>query len=312
MFSKSDFNKLDLKRVGIYLLIVYSFAILTVIILALTGGLQNSPWALYLMPTSYMASPAIANILTRLITKEKWQQTWLRPNFKHGWKFWLLTWFVPGLLIMAGAALYFVFFPQSFDINMPYLQQLYQQSGETPSMPLWATALLQTVSGLFLAPFINGIFTFGEEFGWRGYLLQKLMPLGYRKALVILGIIWGTWHWPVIILGHNYGLDYPGAPYVGMLLFVWVCFCLGTFLSWAVLKAKSVWPAVIGHAAFNGMGAFAVLFLSGDLKPLLGPTAQGFIGIMGVAVLAMVLFIHPGEIPEYLAKTQEKTLDIPG
>jgi membrane protease YdiL (CAAX protease family) len=35
-----------------------------------------------------------------------------------------------------------------------------------------------------------GLFGFGEEFGWRGYLLPKLMPLGRWKAYVLVGIIW--------------------------------------------------------------------------------------------------------------------------
>jgi uncharacterized protein len=40
-----------------------------------------------------------------------------------------------------------------------------------------------------LAPIINSIATFGEEFGWRANLLEKFMPLGGRKALLIMGVI---------------------------------------------------------------------------------------------------------------------------
>ncbi|WP_048106776.1 CPBP family intramembrane glutamic endopeptidase [Methanosarcina barkeri] len=35
---------------------------------------------------------------------------------------------------------------------------------------------------------------FGEEFGWRGYSLPKLLPLERKKALIISSIIWGLWH----------------------------------------------------------------------------------------------------------------------
>ena len=49
-----------------------------------------------------------------------------------------------------------------------------------------------------------GFLTFGEEYGWRGYLLPKLLPLGEVKAAVIVGLIWGPWHAPILIAGLNY------------------------------------------------------------------------------------------------------------
>lgn len=34
----------------------------------------------------------------------------------------------------------------------------------------------------------------GEEMGWRGWLLPKLMPLGAVPAIVVAGMAWGVWH----------------------------------------------------------------------------------------------------------------------
>ena len=92
---------------------------------------------------------------------------------------------------------------------------------------------------MFLGVLINTPFTFGEEFGWRAYLLQKLLPQGTRRAIFITGVIAGIWHWPVIALGHNYGIGYPGFPVPGMLVMVWFSIGLSFFLSWAVLRAHS-------------------------------------------------------------------------
>ncbi len=50
---------------------------------------------------------------------------------------------------------------------------------------------LQTVQAMLISPLINGLFTFGDEFGWRAYLLPKLMPLGGRRAVLLSGVIWG-------------------------------------------------------------------------------------------------------------------------
>jgi membrane protease YdiL (CAAX protease family) len=40
---------------------------------------------------------------------------------------------------------------------------------------------------------------FGEEIGWRGYLLPHLMGLGFRRALLLSGLLHGLWHLPILI-----------------------------------------------------------------------------------------------------------------
>jgi hypothetical protein len=65
------------------------------------------------------------------------------------------------------------------------------------------TALILPVLGLTLI--FEWIVSFGEEYGWRGYLLPRLMPLGEIKATLILGVIWALWHLPVLLTGVLYG-----------------------------------------------------------------------------------------------------------
>ena len=47
----------------------------------------------------------------------------------------------------------------------------------------------------------SAIAGFGEEFGWRGYLLPRLLSdrNRAREVLSVIGIIWGVWHFPVVL-----------------------------------------------------------------------------------------------------------------
>jgi hypothetical protein len=93
-------------------------------------------------------------------------------------------------------------------------------------------------------------------------------------------------------MGHNYGLDYPGAPWSGILMFVWATFIYGTFFGWATIRARSIWPAVIGHAVLNGTASAVVFFTAGDPNPLLGPLAAGVIGSAGFAIATALIFLR--------------------
>jgi membrane protease YdiL (CAAX protease family) len=298
-------SKVDTRRILIFLGFAFGIAWLTGLVIHLTGGLIGSPLlgpgislALILMATTYMWAPALANIITRLITREGWKDTGLRPHFKKGWPYWLAAWFMPALMTLAGAALFFWLYPQYFDANLTYMQNLMAASPGISSMSPWTLALLQIVQGVLIAPLVNSIATFGEEFGWRAYLLPKLMPLGGRKAVLLIGLIWGVWHWPVILMGYEYGFSYPGFPWAGPLLFLWVTFGLGIFLAWLTLRSKSVWPAVIGHAAINGIAGAAFLATGGTPNPLLGPAPQGILGSLGFALVALAIFFSRKALKE--------------
>src|SRR5262249_10879248 len=68
----------------------------------------------------------------------------------------------------------------------------------------------------------------GTRWGWRGYLLPQLLPLGQWRALLISGVIWGFWHAPISLLGGTYPLH----PVLGILMYVLVGMIFGTILGW--------------------------------------------------------------------------------
>ena len=295
------------KRITIYLAFAFGISWATGLAIYLTGGLQNSPTfeiagvqiglAYILLATLYMFGPAIANILTRLITREGNNNLFLRPHFdKRRWLFYLAAWFLPGILTLIGMILFFMLFPGYFDQELSLLKSQLQATPSASLMNPWLIVIVQTFQAILLSPLLNAIPTFGEEFGWRGYLQPKLMPLGGRKAILLTGLIWGVWHWPVILMGYNYGTDYFGAPVLGPLAMVWFTLVLSALFGWVTIKANNLWPAVIAHSAINGIAALSLLFVQGNPSSLLGPTPVGLIGGLGFTVLAMVIFLLPSAL----------------
>lgn len=293
-----NINKVDWKRISIYIAFAFGIAWLAALAIQLTGGLKESPYSLVILAVGYMGAPAAANILTRLVTREGWQDLYLRPKFKQGWIYWLICWIAPALFTFLGMVVFFAILPQYFDPSLTTLQTMMEESaassGQTlPAMDPWVIVISQTITALLIAPIINALPILGEEFGWRAYLQPKLMPLGGRQAMLWMGLVWGLWHAPIIAMGHNYGLDYPGAPWLGILAMIWTMFILGTFLGWAALRAGSVWPAVIGHGAFNGIAGIYVFLTRGEPNLILGPSVVGIIGSLGFAIVALIIFLRP-------------------
>lgn len=130
---------------------------------------------------------------------------------------------------------------------------------------------------------INAPFAFGEEIGWRGWLLPALRPLGTWPALLISGAFWGFWHTPLILLGYNFGLT----DVTGVLLMIFACMLLGVLLGWTRLRTGSVWPAVFGHGALNASAGLGALLVAAD-SPIPVAWIAGPLGLINCAVFTLV------------------------
>lgn len=96
---------------------------------------------------------------------------------------------------------------------------------------------------------VGSVFSLGEEFGWRGYLQEKLLrKYGLNWGFIILGAIWGYWHLPIILMGYNF----PSQPVLGALLLMPLgTIFLGMFLGWIYLRSRSIWMPVLAHTSIN-------------------------------------------------------------
>ena len=294
-------EEINKRRIRLFLILAFGISWLTALVIYLTGGLLNSPvviesgsitLAYILLASVYMWGPAIANIATRLITKEGKENLKLKFNLKKDWRYLLAGWVGTPLLVILGTALFFLLFPSYFDHGLTALTSQIALSGsDTGNIAIYQVVIMQVIYAVIASPIMNFISTFGEEFGWRGYLLPKLLPLGKNKAILLQGVIWGVWHWPVILMGYNYGFDYPGSPWLGPLAMVWFTVLVGIFLSWLTLKTDSVWPANVAHGALNGIASIGVLFLAKTPPILLGPYPTGVVGSLPFLLAGVLILL---------------------
>lgn len=275
------------KRIWIFIAITFGLTWGLILLMYLCGA-AGSP--LYSMSLSLcMMFPALGSILTRAITREGFKDMLLRPNFKGNWGKYVMAALMPLAFIATGAVLYYLIFPGEFDITGAAMSSALAASG-VPAEAAKTVMLVQAVTGVLLGPFVNLVFTFGEELGWRAYLLPRLnRSMSARAAVLVSGVIWGVWHAPMIALGHNYGMGYAGWPYLGILAMILFCVTLGCFESWLTFKVKSVWPAAMVHSAVNALAALPAYFNTGSANTLLGPALTGVVG-GGTLLIAAVLF----------------------
>ena len=239
-----------------------------------------------------MFFPTLGMLLTRLITREGFKDMLLRPRFKGHGKEYLLAYFGPAVLAILGAALYFLVFPGKLDLSSGYMRSAMEASGipyEAQALPMETILAIQIAQGLLLPGAVNLIPALGEEWGWRGYMMPRLLKVTTPgKALLLGGLIWGLWHAPLTALGHNYGLGYPGFPWTGIAAMCVFCIAVGVLLTWLTERTGSVIPAAVAHGAVNGAGALGMLFTADGGDPFIGPSFIGIVGGLPLLALAVI------------------------
>jgi hypothetical protein len=197
--------------------------------------------------TAVMWVPALAAVITtRFITHEGMAIT----NLRFGsWRPYLTNWLIMPVLFLLIYALTWLLGLGEPDWQLKHFQQIYIATGqEIPTIPPPYIVL----PGLFMAAMtggalLNGLFCFGEELGWRGYLLPKLLPLGKIKTHLLMGTIWSLWHLPLVLVG----FVYPGQPIWGVIAFTALTTFFGIYLNELTLRYRSSILAGWVHGLFN-------------------------------------------------------------
>lgn len=166
--------------------------------------------------------------------------------------------------------------------------------GVSPSFLSTGTLItLQFVNILIASLFINVLPALGEEIGWRGWLVPRLLErFGPWKTILFSGILWGLWHAPLILLGYNYP-DAP--PWLGLLAMIGMCTVIGGIFSWLRLRGGSVWPAAFAHSTLNASAGVFIIFVAADFPVnTLHASILGWSGWI-IPVILLVVIVSTGQ-----------------
>ena len=309
------YEKTPIDWTGIALFIVLAFGISWAIWL----GLAAAGVAFTIRAAIGMFGPAIAATIVRLVRKDGFADAGLRlaaRGRKGVVGIYIAAYLLPPILIAAGIVLALLTgiqhwaFSDNLNLMAKTITTQLQSVGQSLPHGLSANQLAlisiisQTILAFTVGILINMIFTFGEEFGWRGYLLPRLSPLGGILAAIITGIVWGLWHAPLIVLN---GYNYPGHPWSGVIMMVIFTTALSMIFAWLRFRSGSVWPSTLAHAAFNAQAGFAIIFLSQADSLLRAPI--GIIGLLPTIAFAIWLAVTGRLKPDLQVKTASTPIE---
>jgi len=253
-----------------------------------------------IMGAIYMFVPMVSVIIVKkLIYKEKLSAD-LQISFKIN-KWFFAAWLIMPLITFGALGVSLLFSGVTYNPEMTGLaerfatmtspEQVVQMKAQIATLPVSPVWLI-LAGGLFAGITINGLAAFGEELGWRGFLLHQFRNMSFAKASILIGAIWGIWHAPLILMGHNY----PQHPYFGVLMMVILCIIITPIVMYFTIKSKSVIAAAIAHGTMNATVTISIIPITGGNDLLVGMT--GLAGMISMLVVIIGIWIYD----QYISK----------
>lgn len=273
---------MEKKKFLIFIAVCFGLSLLAAGLFHFLGGKYSSLWGT-LFASGYMLLPMVSVIVTQLICHEA-PFSGCGVSFKiNRWWFLVILVF---LLIPIAATLVSALLPGvSLTVESDMMKQSVDAfaSKGTPVGP-WGVIGIMVVSAIFSGATINALFAFGEEIAWRGFLARVCDALGFWKKSVIIGAVWGLWHAPIILMGHNY----PAHPVTGVFMMIAFCTLMSPLLMYFRERSGSVLAAAIGHGTLNAIAGISLILLAGGNDLLSGPC--GLAGMLVLIVLDLAVF----------------------
>lgn len=299
MLNIKNLEKMDKKKVSLFLLFAFGISWISAGTMYLLGVEYGSTISAFSTAILFMCAPAIAAIIVqKFFYKQAIKDMGLKLREAKGWKFfWIPAMYILLCVLFLGTI---ALFGNGFQIygfgeisfkSEDILTNINAAMSATgaPAMsklPIHPIVLLitQIISSFLAGVIINTIPTLGEELGWRGFLFNETKQMGFWKSNLFIGIIWGIWHAPVILQGHNY----PDHPVLGVFMMILFCIPLGYIMSYLRIKTNSVLAPALFHAALNAIGGNLMMYTK-NIDNLIGGVA-GLAGVIaGLAILLLIV-----------------------
>ena len=275
------------KKLIVFLLFAYiPMMIVGLVISKHAGGIDTTSATsgaifAFLFSAGSMLIPLLAVVFTQLIFKEKvFDGCGVSLRFN---RWWWIGWLLMPLMALATLGVSLLMPGEALATESEVVKQASAQMG---GVGLWGFIALSTLSGMMAGATINTVFAFGEEVAWRGFLYKEFKGRKFLTVALITGMIWGLWHFPLILNGHNY----PQHPVLGVFLMVLMCILLTPILMYFRKKSGTVIVPAVMHGTFN-----AVIGISNILVEPANDLLVGGPGLAGFIVLLLTnlgLFIY--------------------
>lgn len=250
------------------------------------------------MISQLMLTPALAALAIRLVTREGLAKSGFQFNFLEYRVLFLLGWFGTTALTFAGALIYFLIFRDNFDPNMTNFVAFYGESAasagvQSDAVNIVADYKTDLLIKVFTAAVLDIINSFGEEWGFRAYLLPKLYrKFGAVPSMILSGLASGLWYAPLVAIGYYYGTGNAGFPVVNILAMCVFGAVTGIIYAYLCLRTGSIFPAVFAHSAVNVLMSQAALFTFDGGNLFVGPSPTGILsGLPFIAAAAVCLIL---------------------
>ena len=252
-------------------------------------NVSDNPIKYTVLASLYMLLPLMIAVVIQKVDKDKLASTGLlRFKIKASW---LVAWMLPVVMVLLTLVVNALVPGCEFNTDMSAMVPADSVTEEQREMLALfmnpaVVIMITIVSGLLAGVTINAVFAFGEEYGWRNYLVDVLREQKFVCASILIGIVWGLWHFPLILLGHNY----PQHSVAGVFMMVVFCVLASFIETYIVVKTKSVFPAAIFHGTINAVAGLNVILIKGGNDLLNGMTGlSGFI-VMAIVIMIVYLF----------------------